>query len=171
MSTPTEFPSLALIRQGVDYRFKIRCRNLELSVRPLSIYEEDQVIQRVASKMEESPEHLRTSLRQTMLLAINKLEMAQSDEPNSLNGVKVHAAELQMLTPGELDHLFKQYISHCDKVNPMLERLNKADLEQVVERLKKNSSVREMTLIESSFFHLVDISLHLLSTGDSPTGN
>lgn len=170
MATPiSEFPSLSLIRQGVDYRFRIKCRSLELAVRPLSIAEEDQIAQDVMESMEKLPVVRQTSIRQSMMLSIKKLEMAQSAQPGSQEGVKVFQAELQHMTPGEIDHLFKQYIAGCDRVNPLMDRLGAEDLQKIVDHLKKNSTVREMTLIESSFFHLVDLCLHLLNTGESPT--
>lgn len=171
MTTPSEYPSLSLIRQGVNYRFKIRSRGLELLVRPLSIMEEDQVVQDVAVEMEKLPPHQQTSIRQTMLLSIKRLELAQSKAPGDLTEVRIYQAELQQLTPGELDHLFKQYLSGCDKINPMLEKLDAGLISKQVEELKKNSSDREMILIELSFFQLVAICQSLLSTEHLPTGS
>lgn len=169
MANPNaEYPSLHLIRQGVDYRFKIRCRDLEMTVRPLSIAEEDLIAQEVSESMEDLPVARRTSMRQSMMLSIKKLEMAQTSEPGK-NDAKVFQIELQRMTPGEIDFLFKQYVAGADKLNPIFDRLGPAQLEAIVDHLKKNSSVREMTLIESSFFHLVDLCLHLLNQGESPT--
>jgi len=169
MANPNaEYPSLNLIRQGVDFRFKIRCRDLELSVRPLSISEEDQIAQEVAEELDKLPPARQTSMRQSMSLSIKKLEMAQTSEPGKMDS-KVFQNELQRMTAGEIDHLFKQYVAGADKLNPIFDRLPADQLEKIVETLKKNSTVQEMTLIESSFFHLVDLCLHLLKPGESPT--
>lgn len=169
MAAPTnEFPNLALIRQGVDHRFKIRCRALELQVRPLAISEEDQIAQDVAEQMDKLPPPRQTTMRQSMLFAIKKLELAQTSAVG-MHDQKIQGIELEKMTAGEVDYLFKQYIAACDKVNPVFERLDADRLAGIVENLKKSSKDMEMTLIESSFFHLVDLCLHLLNQGASPT--
>lgn len=166
MSTPKhEFPNLELIRAGINYRFKIKTRNLTMEVRPLSIFEEDLIAQEVADEMEALPAHRKTSLRESIALAVRKLERAQTTDVNVMDA-KVFAAELQRMTPGEIDHLFKQYIAGCDKVNPVIEKMKIEDIELVLAHLKKNSAEVERTLIESSFFQLVNILGHLLTQGD-----
>lgn len=170
MSTPNEFPNLALIRQGVDYRFKIKCRGLELTMRPLSLWEEDQVTQEVVDALAELPEQRRTSLRQSALVAVKRMQLGQTSDVGKSDH-KVSSVELEKMTPGEIDYLTKKYAAECDKLNPMIERLSPAELDQIVNALKKNTKDRETTLIESSFFQLVDLCLYLLSQGESPEGS
>lgn len=169
MATPNhEFPNLELIRQGIQYRFKIKTRGLELNCRPLSVFEEDQIAQEVLEEMEALPQHRRTSLRESIAMAVKKLEKAQTSDIG-LSDAKVYAKELERMTPGEIDHLFKQYNACCDKVNPVIERMNPDDVEKGIAVLKKNSTEAEKILTESSFFQLVSICLHLLPLVESPS--
>lgn len=156
-----EYPNLALARQGVDYRFNISCRNLKLNVRPLSIAEEDRIASEVTEELERLPPSRQTSLRQSAALAIKKLTLAQTSDVG-LNDTRVNEIEIERMTAGEIDYLFKQYVAGCDKVNPMFERLSAEQIETIVSGLKKNSKDMETTLIESSFFHLVDLCHFLL---------
>lgn len=160
-----EYPNLSLIRQGVDYRFNVRLRGLTLSLRPLSIYEEDQITQEVIEEMKDLAPANQTSLKQSALLSVKKLERAQTTDVGS-NDPKMYAAEIQRMTPGELDTLFKGYNAGCDKLNPTIETMAKSDLESLVAHLKKSTKDQEMTLIELPFFQLVALCRHLLSTGD-----
>jgi len=160
--TPNEFPNLALIRQGVDYRFKVKLRAKELEMRPLSVSEEDQITQEVVTEMARLPEIQRTSLRQSLLLSIKKLEKAQTSAPGEYDP-EIFAAELNQLTPGEIEFIFKEWNAGNDKLNPILDKMPVKDVELWVEGLKKNSSDREMTLIGLSFFQLVNICHHLLA--------
>jgi hypothetical protein len=171
MSTPTapanEYPNRDLIRHGINFRFDIKLRKLSLNVRPLSTMEEDSISQSVLDDLEKLPEHKRTSLKQSALLSIKKLEMAQTSDIN-MKDSKMTAVELQTLTPGELQFLFKEYIAGCDKVNPKIESFSQEELAKWVDHLKKNSSEAETTLIESSFYTLVGLCLHLLTQPESP---
>lgn len=170
MAIPSEFPNLALIRQGIHYRFEVKCRGLVLSLRPLSISEEDQISQEVIEQMSELQDHQKTSLKQSILLAMKKLERASTTDVGAQDW-KITCIELERFTPGEVDHLFKQYVAKCDVISPMFDRLPREMVEKLVEGLKKNSKDLGMILTELSFFQLVDICHHLLTTGELPTGN
>lgn len=160
---------LPLIRQGVDYRIKIKTRALQLTVRPLAIIEEDQIAQEVVTRMHELPEHARTSIRETLLLTTLKLEMASTSDVGA-NDPKLTVAELERMLPSEIDSLFKQWVAGCDKLNPMLEEISAVQVSEMIEGLKKNSSARVQTLTELSFFQLVAISQRLISE-DSPVAS
>jgi hypothetical protein len=167
---PKEFPNLPLLRHGVETRFKIRVRSLELSVRPLSILEEDQVTQEVIDELEKvSPQH-RTSMKETILIAIKKLELASSSDIG-VNDAKLRSPELARMTPGEIDALFKQWVAGCEKFSPMFERLKPEEVRDLVASLKKNTKEQATILTELSFLHLVSLSEFLLNQGESPTAS
>jgi hypothetical protein len=162
-----EFPNLALIRQGIEYRFQIKIGQLVLLMRPLSITEEDRITQDVIDEMKNLPEEKKTSLKQSALLSIKKLETAQTSDVNKKDW-KMSQMELSYLTPGELEYIFKNYMAGCDKINPGIETFSRDQVSQWVDALKKSSSDLEMILIESSFHQLAAICRHLLSTSELP---
>lgn len=162
MTPNMEFPNLSLIRQGVDYRFNVRLRGMSLSMRPLSISEEDQITEEVLDELEKLPEHKRTSLRQSALLTIKKLERGQTSDVG-VNDAKMFAAELSRLTPDELGSMMKQYVTGCERLNPALEEMKTEEVQKWVDTLKKNSQDSEMILTGSSFYQLVAICQHLLT--------
>ena len=166
----TEYPHLEILRQGIEYRFPVKCRGLTLHMRPLSVMEEDKVSQAVISELHSLPEQNRTSLKQSALLSIKKLALAQTSDVHSKQPL-MYEAELQMMTAGELQFLFKEYVAGCDRVNPRLEQFTKAEIQGWVDTLKKNTQDQETTLIESSFYQLVALCRHLLTTEESPTGS
>lgn len=168
MTAPAhEYPNLALIRQGIEYNFVVKVRKLELLMRPLSIMEEDQITQEVILAMKDLEEVQKTSIRQTSLLSIKKLSRASTSDVGAKDG-KIHEIELERMTPGEIDSIFKQYVAGCDKLSPMLEDYDKETVKKWIEHLKKNSTDMATTLIESSFLELVAICRHLLTTEESP---
>lgn len=167
MNTPNvEFPFLEASRLGISYRFKVQLRNTFLMLRPLSIAEEDQITQEVIAEMENLSPARQTSLKQSALLAVKKLEKAQTTDYMTKD-YKVSSLELSQMTPGELDYVFKQYNAHCEKLNPILEEYEPAQLKEVIEGLKKSSKDTVRTLTELSFFQLRNICLHLLTQEES----
>jgi hypothetical protein len=120
--------------------------------------------------MQDAEPHLRTSLKQSALLSIKKLAKAQTSDVGMKDG-KMHETELQRMTAGELDALFKQYNAACDKINPSIEQFSREEILGWIETLKKSSQEMEMTLIDLSSFQLAAIVRHLLTTGASPEGN
>jgi hypothetical protein len=162
-----EFPNLALIREGINYRFPVTLRKLTLMMRPLSTMEEDRISQTVIDEMKKLPTENQTTLKQSALLSIKKLALAQTTDVYSKD-IQMNEVELQMLSPGELEYLFKCYIAECDKVNTGIEKFYKEELKLWAEALKKNTQNLETTLTESSFYQLVALSLHLLTTSESP---
>lgn len=163
----SEYPNLALIRAGIQNRFPITLRKFTVMVRPLSVLEETQISEAVASELSSMPSHLQLSMRQTASLAIKKLEMAQTSDVGKSDG-KMFASELSQLSAGEIDALFKEYIAGCDKLSPTREQLGQEKLVEIVDALKKSTQDMEMILTELSFFQLRDICRHLLTQAESP---
>lgn len=168
MASPSnEFPSLALIRDGIKRRFPITLRKLTLEMRPLSVLEEDEVTQHVVEELEKLPEAKRTSLKQSALMSMRKLLLAQRSDVD-VHDEKMHEIELSHLTAAELQNLFKQYIAGCDKLNPGIEEYSKEEIQEWVSTLKKSSDVMGTILTELSFYQLAAICRHLLTSEELP---
>ena len=61
--------------------------------------------------------------------------------------------------------LFKQYVAHCDRVNPELEKMAPADLDALIDALKKSANAPEvlaLRLTELSVSQLHNLALYLL---------
>ena len=167
MSNPThEFPNLALIREGINFRFDVTIGKLTLTMRPLSTFEEEKLEMEIKEEMKSSPDD--GGIKRSALLSVKKLCRAQTSHPN-MKDWKMSEMELSNCTPAELQFIFKEYLAGCDKVNPRLESYSKAEVVKWVDVLKKNTQNMETTLIESSFYQLVALSLHLLTASESPT--
>ncbi len=163
MTTPTQdFQQIEAMRQGVDYRFEIRCRQFAFKARPLSALETVQTAQEVADRLERLPPSQRSGVVESLLMAQVMLEKASTSDVGA-SDFKVTQMMLERMTPDEVQFLFKQYTSICDRCNPSLETLPAARIEELVEAVKKSPKPEE-TLIECSFLELVNISRHLLMT-------
>lgn len=162
-----EYPNLALIREGIKFRFPIQIGRLTLEMRPLSTFEEEMIEREVATELSKLPEQERTGITSSGKLSIKKLYRAQTSDIHAKDA-KMNELELAACTPAELQFIFKEYLAGCDKVNPRLESYKSSEVTKWVEALKKSSQA-ETTLIESSFYQLVALCLHLLTVQESPT--
>jgi hypothetical protein len=158
-----DFPQLTAMRAGVDYRFKIACRHWEGFVRPLTSFEIIEAASKTAESWEKLKESQRMSISASLLNAMFQLEMASTldvGEPAQLP----HSL-LQMMTPDEVNHLWKQYVRMCDVVNPSFEEMSKEKLDELVLGLKK-SSEKLSILTELSISTLIGVCLRLLSESE-----
>jgi hypothetical protein len=162
-----EYPNLALIRQGIEYRFIIKLRGASFVMRPLSIMEEDLITQEVIDAMKDLDQPNKTSIRESSLMCVKKLARGNTSDFGKNDG-KIHEIELQKLTAGELDNLFKQYVAGCDKLNPLVDEFSKDQVLEWISILKKNTKDLGMTLTELSFFQLAALCQHLLTTEGLP---
>lgn len=161
-SLTREMPQLELIRAGVLNRFSVKLKNYELSLRPLSVMEEVRVAEEVAQEMMNRPDNQRFSLTESVMLEAKKIQLASTSAPGQTD-YKITETILYNLTPGEIDYLFKQYISGCERLNPSMEKIPADQIEAMVEELKKKPQSMDSALIERSFWELVNICNHLLT--------
>lgn len=155
------------MRLGVDYRVKVVCRGFTMYVRPLSIQEQVQVAANVQEKYENLAPMMRNLLSEHSLLAQESLIMASTSEPGK-NDQKITELIFAKMTPGEIQHLYKQYISAVDKANPSLEFLSKDELNGIIEALKKSPNVPQLesALIGLSFMESLSLARHFLIPGE-----
>lgn len=157
------------MRMGVDYHFQIKVRGFNLTVRPLSIQETIQVASNVMERYKATPVTGQNSLTEHIYLAQETLKLASTTMGKG-NDPKITDYVMKEMTPDEIQYIFKQYVSGCDKVNPALELMKISEVEALVEDIKKNSTGASvelgLQLIERSFSELVSITHFLLTKGD-----
>jgi hypothetical protein len=145
---------------GVAWRHNLQVRNYSVLVRPLSISETLQVVHSVAARLQAQPLLARTSALELSLLAKETLIVASTSDVGMQDAMLTEYL-LDMLTPDELTHLYKQYSGMLDKVNPSLEDLKPEEMKALVEMVKKNPT----EAIELSFLQLVNVVRFLVTSG------
>ncbi len=158
---------LLAMRAGSSYRIPVKLREFTVHLRPLTIDESNEVEAEVRAQLKALPEDAQHSLKEHTIRAKETLWRSSSSSPG-VQDCKLTPKVLGLMTNDELQALFKQYISVCDKVNPMLEEMPKERLDAILEHLKKNTPPQEVRsqLIGLSFSDLVSVAGALLTTGD-----
>lgn len=154
-----DFPQLSEMRSGIEYRFPLECRKWRGAVRPLSAMEIIQTTDRVSKALADLPPNERSDMKASLLLSMAQLELASTDDVGGTPALP--QSLLAMMTPDEINHLWKQYVRVCDRVNPSFESLKPEDLAETVEALKKSSD-KPSFLTDLSISHLVAVCLRLL---------
>jgi hypothetical protein len=131
---------LTALRMGVDYRFTIKLRQLELMVRPLSMSERVAMVNDVTQEISTKPKASQNSLTESSLLAIRTLELATTPEPGSKVAPTLPAAISQQMTSDELSAMYGAYQAGCDILDPAAEQLTTEKLTLLVDEAKKNLS-------------------------------
>lgn len=168
MPRTEDMPQLAAMREGIDFRFPIKLRGFEIHVRPLSIDETMLVYSEVAEALASVPEKMRNRLVEQATLAKKTLVMASTSDVDEKDA-RITELVLGRFTPDELSHLFKEYTACLERVNPSLDRMAKADLDALVDLVKKNATSPDAlasTLTELSFLQLANLTLLLLTKSD-----
>ncbi len=158
---------LRALRFGVDYTFTVKVRHLEVVVRPLSITERVKVVNDVSSDISKLPPEQRTGLTESSLLAIRMIELATTPEPDSRQAPMLPAALLERFTSDELAAMHKAYMDGLALLDPSLETLPKAQLDELVEAAKKKA----LDLKELPRPHLESITQHLATLVASLSDN
>ncbi len=73
-----------------------------MSVRPLSVSEEDSITQEVIEELSKLDPVKQTSLKQSVLIAIKKLEKATTSDVG-INDAKIWQVELERMTAAEIE--------------------------------------------------------------------
>lgn len=153
-----DFPQLELMREGVKYRFEISVRKFKVMVRPLTNLEIIQATAEAASDYESLPEQQRTSIASSLLSAIRQLVKASAPDVGEAPVLSMKL--LEMMSPDEVNSLWKQYVRVTDLVNPSFESVSAEELGEMAENLKKNSDPLSV-LTDLSISSLIALCLHL----------
>lgn len=154
----SDFPELALMREGIEYKFPIRIRKFEVTVRPLTNYEIIKAVAQAGSDFEKLPAQDQIQTTASLLSAQRQLEMAASDGPGEPS--KLSMTMMNHMTPDEVTALWAQYLHVVDRVNPAFEEMPLEKLVEMADAVKKNKDPRSL-LIDSSISSLIALCLHL----------
>lgn len=161
-----QIDQLSAMRAGVAYRELIRCRNLTLEVRPLSMLETLQVANEVQGELARVGNVGNRLLEHEHLARLTLIKATTSDIGK--DDPKLTDLIVQKMTPEEISYLHKQYVAVVDKKNPALELLPVEDLKDLVEALKKSPPTElGLHLTELSFLELASL-CHALILQGSP---
>lgn len=144
---------LDAMRQGVDYHLEISCRDYVVTVRPLTMKETVEVATRVNDAILKLPEHARTRIMESTLLAKETLKLATKSDVDSADQPRLTDYIMDRMTPEELQFIHRQYVQAIDRVNPVMETLPKERLDELVGAIKKN----ETALTDLSFLELANV--------------
>lgn len=153
-----DFSQLELMREGVEHNFEISVRKFKVRVRPLTNLEVIQATAGAADAFEKVPENQKISITLSLLNAMHQLEKSATKDVGEMTELPMTL--LQMMSPDEVNHLWKQYVRVTDKVNPSFESVSAEQLLNWAEELKKNSEP-ESLLTDLSISSLIGLCLHL----------
>lgn len=145
------------MRQGVDYRLEVKIRGFSTLMRPIAISESAQIAANVQKELRALPEEAKNSITENLILAKHTLQTASTSDVGKTDP-SITSLMMDRMTTDELQYLHKQYLAVCDKVNPMLEIMSPEAIAEMVEEIKKNSSV----LTELSFMELANVCRFLI---------
>jgi hypothetical protein len=167
MSGADRFEQLEMMRLGTEARFVVKCRGYAVSMRPLTISEENQTAVESQVDLQKMPEHQQNRMMYDQIFTQKVLELASTSAPGVYDP-KLTGMIVSRMTVEEVLHLWKQYIAGKDKLNPALEAIPAEELKELVKEVKKNHSL----VIERSFLELANICQYLLneSQTDSSLG-
>lgn len=161
-----ETPITKKMRAGVDYKFKITCRDQEFNVRPLTNLEQMNATDDANFAFSKLEPHRKSDTRFAQLLAVQMLERASSPDPDKL-APTITGQELSKMTPDEMQYLMRQYTEGVDQVNPQLEKMTDVEINDLVYRLseevKKNPTDAFIALSGLSFKQRTGILFHFLA--------
>lgn len=151
-----KIPQLEAMRMGVDYHLTVKVRGFTITLRPLAIIEQQQVAATVVEKYNMLPAPAKNRLTENLITAKETLMIASTTDVGT-GDPKITDYILDRMTDGEVQFLWKQYMSACDRVNPVLDELPIEKLEELVNEVKKNPE----TLLELSFSEVINVCRHL----------
>lgn len=156
-------PQLAAMRAGTEYRFEIRLRQFVMNCRPLTLSETNNVTSKVRAEMMKLPPEERTSVNESTYLAKAFLELSSTSAPGVYDPQLTHVL-MDEMTADEIQYLYKQYVQVTARANPALEELDRAELDLLVEALKKSpKEALASQLIGLSFLQLLNVCRFLIS--------
>ena len=147
------------MREGVGFKFQIRLRGACVTMRPLSVQEQVNIISEIADELQARPKIANNGFAGSVIMAIKTLSTASQSAPQT-NDMQLPTGLLEQLNSDELMHLFKSYNAEVDKICPMLEDIDESRLDELITLAKKNPTV----WIDCSFVELVGACRRLTQT-------
>lgn len=163
-SPDSVFHDLDAMREGVEYRFKVKIRKWSAWMRPLALREMEEVAIETNESLEGLPVSQRTPMVEHLKFAKILLEKATTTEPGKVDpSLTEHM--LDRMTDDEVDFVYKQYLANKKRCSPDYEKMSDDEISALVEGLKKSPEV----LIERSFLEILNVCRFLLEHSiDSP---
>lgn len=158
MSGADRIEQLELMRLGTQSRYAVKCRGFSVSLRPLTISEENRVAVEAQVELNKMPEHAQNRMFYDQIYTQKVLELSSTSDPDCYDP-KLTAYIVSKMTVEEVLHLWKQYIAAKDRLNPSLEAIPVEEVKEIIATLKKNP----ILVIERSFQELVNVCQHLLN--------
>jgi hypothetical protein len=159
--------NLEKMRLGINMRFPLQMRGFNCLFRPLSIYETNLVAAETLSELRSKNKDMQNNIMENSILSIKILEKASTSDVDKTDPL-VSAMELQRLTPKEIEFLYAEYVTACDKLNPRIETISADDLQALIFDCKKKQDGLELALGELSFWQVWNIALYCLTQSERP---
>ena len=157
---------LVKMRMGVSFRWPIRIRDFQITVRPLTMAETLEVLGNVAAELKRQPDIYRNRIQENALIAKEHLIYASSTQPGA-NDFRLTHKLLNDMTIDEVLAIHKEYLSVVDKGDPAIEAMPAEELSRLVNALKKTSHEEpDSQLTELSFWQLKQVAVYLLRQSD-----
>lgn len=153
---------LSKMRSGVAYTFKVKMRDLELSLRPLTIGEQMQINNDVLETLRNLQKGEQHAANESYMLAKRVLETACTPygQPGAVGPLTEFV--LSHMTTDEVLYLYRQYLQGVETVNPVLEYMKVGEMDKLVEDVKKNN--RELTGLSTR--ELLSLARFLIDSSD-----
>jgi hypothetical protein len=158
MSGADRIEQLEQMRLGTESRFAVKCRSYSVSLRPLTIAEENKVAVESQVALNNLPENSQNRMYYDQFYTQKVLELASTSSPDVYDP-KLTGLIVSRMTVEEVLHLWKQYIAGKDRLNPSLETMPADEVKKIVAALKKSP----LDVIEHSFLELVNVCQFLLN--------
>lgn len=163
-----QFDNLDKMRQGTAQRFPITLRGYSGTFRPLSIFETNVVAAEVVAELKQKPISQQNQIMESSLLSIKILEKATTSDIGKTDPT-LTAMELQRLSPKEIEFLYAEYVSACDKLDPRIETLTEEQLTALIADCKKKEDGLDSALATLSFWQVWNIARYCLTRDEQPT--
>lgn len=153
----TGLEALDKMRQGVTYRKTIKVRDFAFLARPLAISEQAEITNETSERILALPKHAQNRISEEVIFSKLCLVRASTSDFGSRDE-KLTEALLDRMTTGEVMALYKEWNAFVESVDPSVEELTPAQLDELIAEAKKNPS----RLTECSRSELKQICQHLL---------
>ena len=103
---------LSKLRAGVEYKFKIKVRELELEMRPLTVTEYSQVADQVADHIKTLKPDSRNRFNENVIFAMYVLIKATKESPEMKDEeATLNFPVLQKMTNDEIGTIYDEYVA------------------------------------------------------------
>lgn len=140
MQTPQDrIPQLDAMRAGVAFKFACKTRSFSVTLRPLTLDEQVNLINEVQADLSSMDELARNRITEETLYAKRTLAKASTTDVDT-NDPKLTDYVLGKMIISELLFMYKQYLQGVERCNPAMEEMGKAEVDALIEECKKKPS-------------------------------